>query len=429
MNDEFVLWAGIDWGNRTHQVCVLDHERKVILERTVRHTGEAIGKFADELVALSQGDPGKVAASIETTWGAIIETLLERGVAGFSINPKQLDRFRDLHTVAGAKSDSRDAFVLAYSLSMGLSLFHRLGLGEAKVVKLREFMRVHEDLRGEVVAHGNRLAEQLHRYYPQVLELGSVHNDPWLWELLKLAPHPDKAQKLSPTKVGALLKKHRIRRVTADQVIERIGSEPLCVAPGVEAACLEHIKVLLPRLSLAYRERQNCEKKIAATIDKLCEPLINEDGLSEHSDAAILMSFPGVGTIVGGTILAEASHILATRDLGRLRTQSGIAPVTKQSGKSHYVVRRLARNNRLHEALFHWSRTCVQNDMRSRQHYERLRAAGHRYGRALRGVGDRLLTVLISMLRKRQLYDPHRRGINPVMDGFSPPPRAATKRK
>jgi hypothetical protein len=34
----------------------------------------------------------------------------------FSINPKQLDRFRDRHTVAGAKDDQRDAFVLADSL-------------------------------------------------------------------------------------------------------------------------------------------------------------------------------------------------------------------------------------------------------------------------------------------------------------------------
>lgn len=408
MDDEFVVWAGIDWGNRAHQVCVLNHERKVLLERTVIHTGEAIGTFADELVALAQGDPGKVAASIETTWGAIIETLLERGVAGFSINPKQLDRFRDLHTVAGAKSDSRDAFVLAYSMSTNLSLFRRLGLGEAKVVELREFMRVHEELKGEVVAHGNRLAEQLHRYYPQVLGLGSVHNDPWLWELLKFAPRPDKAQKLSPTKVGALLQKHRIRRVTADQVIEKLGSKPLWVAPGVEAACVGHIKVLLPRLRLAYRERKNCEKKIKGTIDKLCEPVFNEEGHSEHSDAALLMSLPGVGTIVGGTILAEASQLLATRDLGRLRTQSGIAPVTKQSGRSHCVVRRLARNLRLQEAVFHWSRTSVQNDRRSRQHYERLRAAGHRHGRALRGVGDRLLSLLIAMLRNRDLYNPHR---------------------
>ena len=44
---------------------------------------------------------------------AVVETLLERGCHVFALNPKQLDRFRDRHTVAGAKDDRRDAWVLA----------------------------------------------------------------------------------------------------------------------------------------------------------------------------------------------------------------------------------------------------------------------------------------------------------------------------
>jgi hypothetical protein len=36
-----------------------------------------------------------------------------------------------------------------------------------------------------------------------------------------------------------------------------------------------------------------------------------------------------------------------------------------------------------------------------------LRAKGHSHGRALRGVADRLLAVLIAMLRSGTLYDPN----------------------
>jgi transposase len=244
MTEDFLLWVGIDWGSRVHQVCVLDQRRRVLVERSVKHTGEAISRFADELVVLAKGDPTKVAASIETTWGAIIDTLLERGVAMFSINPKQLDRFRDRHTVAGAKDDRRDAFVLAYSLSTDTRLFRRLCLGDPKIVKLRELVRVHEDLTPEVVAHGNRLSEQLHRYYPQLLELGSVYTDRWLWELWELAPYPEKTQLLSMATVRTLLRRHRIRRLTADQVMDTLTSVPLSVAPGVGAACVEHITML-----------------------------------------------------------------------------------------------------------------------------------------------------------------------------------------
>jgi hypothetical protein len=43
----------------------------------------------------------------------VVDTLLERGFHVFALNPKELDRFRDRYTVAGANDDRRDACVLA----------------------------------------------------------------------------------------------------------------------------------------------------------------------------------------------------------------------------------------------------------------------------------------------------------------------------
>jgi hypothetical protein len=52
--------------------------------------------------------------------------LLERGFAVYAINPKQMDRFRDRFTVAGAKDDSRAAGVLGDSLRPDRRAFRRL---------------------------------------------------------------------------------------------------------------------------------------------------------------------------------------------------------------------------------------------------------------------------------------------------------------
>ena len=59
---------------------------------------------------LTENRISEVAVGIEVPRGAMVEGLLERGFAVFAINPKQLDRFRDRYTVAGAKDDRRDAF-------------------------------------------------------------------------------------------------------------------------------------------------------------------------------------------------------------------------------------------------------------------------------------------------------------------------------
>jgi transposase len=405
MSEKFLWWVGIDWATQAHQVCVIDNQRNIRLERSVAHTGSAIAQLADDLLALAGGKANEIAVSIETPRGAIIETLLDRGMVVFSINPKQLDRFRDRHTVAGAKDDRRDAFVLSDSLRTDTPLFARVRLRGRNIVQLRERLRVHEDLGQEVNALGSRLREQLHRYYPQTLELGSPYRETWFWALLDLAPTPEQAGRLNVDAVTGLLKQHHIRRLTAEKVIEILSVPPLVVAPGVVEASQEHVALLLPRLRLAYSQRQTCKAQIEVLLSELSAPVLVH-GKAQPSDVAILLSMPGVGTVVAATLMAEAGPLIAERDLGRFRLQCGVGPVTRQSGKKKVVVRRWACNHRLQEAVFHWARTSVQCNLCLQTLYARQRQAGHSYGRALRGVGDRLATVLFAMLRKRELFEP-----------------------
>src|SRR3712207_9504137 len=92
--------------------------------------------------------------------------------------------------------------------------------------------------------------------------------------------------------------------------------------------------------------------------------------------------------------------------LFRSRTLSGVAPVTKRSGKTRIVVMRYAAQVRLRQAVFHWARVAIVRDPKSRSRYEALRQRGHSYGRALRGVADRLLGVACVLLRRKALFDP-----------------------
>ena len=71
-------------------------------------------------------DPQRIAVAIEVPHGAVVDALLEHGCHVFAINPKQLERFRDRHTVAGAKDDRRDAFVAGDALRTDRAAFRRL---------------------------------------------------------------------------------------------------------------------------------------------------------------------------------------------------------------------------------------------------------------------------------------------------------------
>jgi transposase len=123
MSHRFRFLVGIDWATQAHQVCVLDADGRLLAERPVSHSGQALTEFADWLLALVGGEPALAAVAIEVPCGAVVDLLVERGFPVYALNPKQLDRFRDRHTVAGAKDDRRDALVLADSLRTDLKSF------------------------------------------------------------------------------------------------------------------------------------------------------------------------------------------------------------------------------------------------------------------------------------------------------------------
>jgi hypothetical protein len=76
-----------------------------------------------------------------------------------------------------------------------------------------------------------------------------------------------------------------------------------------------------------------------------------------------------------------------------------------QSGNKKIVVMRRGCNNRLRNAVYHWSRVATMCDERNRSYYGQLRARGHSHGRALRTLADRWLTALVAMLRTHETFD------------------------
>ena len=113
MSEQYRWFVGIDWATQNHEVCIVDCDGGVVDRKTIEHTGAGIAQLVKRLEELTRAEPGLVAVGIEVPRGAIIECLIEHRFAVYSLNPKQMDRFRDRHTVAGSKDDRRDALVLA----------------------------------------------------------------------------------------------------------------------------------------------------------------------------------------------------------------------------------------------------------------------------------------------------------------------------
>ena len=229
-----------------------------------------------------------------------------------------------------------------------------------------------------------------------------------------MLPRPTAAGTLRAADVRQVLRRHRIRRVTAEEVLKTLQAPSVHLAPGVREGVAPRVAALIEQLRLVDGQRRRAAKRLETLLQTLAEAGPTEK-TREHPDVTILQSLPGIGMRIAATMLAEAPQALRDRDYHGVRTLGGIAPVTRQSGKRRTVRMRYACQRRVRTALYWWGMAAIQRDPCSRAHYDALRQKGHSHGRALRGVVDRLLAVLIALLRGDSLYDAtRRRGSAPV---------------
>lgn len=410
MENTIAAYVGVDWASATHYAYALDVDGEKLGHRAFSHGGDGLAELASWIRSVTGQEPENVAVGIEVPHGPVVEHLMDAGFLVHAINPKQLDRLRDRFTVAGAKDDRLDAYVLADSLRTDARFYRFLRPVHPTVIELREWSRMVEDLSAERNRLANRFRHQLWRYYPQVIELSEDWARGWVLDLRELVPTPAKARNVRPATIARLLKRCRVRKWTADTLLAHLRSTPISVAPGVTEACVAHCEVILARLRLVMQQMKigmkHLERLCAAVADL---PSTEPTDPDTRCDPEILRSLPGIGPIVLAALLSEAPEAVRRRDANVLRALSGVAPVTRRSGKQYIVAMRQSCPHRLRTAVFHWARIAVLHDFHSRNRYSDMRKRGHSHARALRSVGSRLIGVACAMLESGELFDKDRK--------------------
>jgi len=214
-------------------------------------------------------------------------------------------------------------------------------------------------------------------------------------------PVPSKGAKLTRASIGAVLKKHRIRRLTPEDVQTVLRGDVLSLRSVYIESHVARVLVLTARLKLAQSQIDKIEKGIKT---ELAERVESEEK-TKRRDLTILLSLPGFGPLTTATALGESGDAFERRDYNALRSLCGAAPITKQSGGSRYVAMRQFCQPRLRVALHISALQAIRIDPKFHDLYVRARARGHTVGRALRNIADRLLCLAVQLLRKNELYD------------------------
>ena len=186
--------------------------------------------------------PGRVVVGLETDRGPWVAALIGAGYQVFAINPLSVARYRERHSTSGAKSDPGDAHVLAEIVRIDCAHHCPVAGDSAEVEGLKLLAPTHQSLIWNRTRHLQRLRQVLREYYPSLLDALAAARlelgDPNAWELIQSAPDPDRAARLSRSKITAILTWNRRRNTAARaepiQAVLRArpGAAPAAGSPG-----------------------------------------------------------------------------------------------------------------------------------------------------------------------------------------------------
>jgi transposase len=257
------LFVGDDWAEDHHDVEILDAGGKRLARARLpegmvgmTRLHELIAEQLDEDAVDAETGmlaAGRVMVGIETDRGPWVTALLGAGYAVFAINPMSVARYRERHSTSGAKSDPGDAHVLAEIVRLDRDHHRPVAGDSAEVEGLKMIARMHQTLIWDRTRHAQRLRSALREYFPAALEALTAAKleliDPDALELLERAPDPDRAARLSRSKIAGILKRARRRDVEARaEQIQTVLRAPALRQPAVLEAAYATIVATQVRL-------------------------------------------------------------------------------------------------------------------------------------------------------------------------------------
>jgi transposase len=337
-----------------------------------------------------------VGVGIETDRGPWVAALIAAGYQVYAINPLQVARYRERHSVSGAKSDTADAHTLADMVRTDRHQLRPVAGDTDQAEAIKVVARAHQQLIWERTRHVLRLRSTLREFFPAaLLAFGEDLASADALELLAAAPDPATAARLSTKQISAALQRAR-RRQVADKA-------------AVIAAALRTEQLRQPEvLTAAYAATVHAQTAILTTLQIQIKTMQGqvEAHFGRHPDAEIYLSQPGLGTILGARVLGEFGDDPTRYAGARARKNyAGTSPITRQSGKKKTVHARHVHNDRLLDALGGQAQSALNASPGARAYYDQQRHRGAGHSAALRQLANRLVGILHGCLKTRTLYD------------------------
>ncbi len=387
-----VVWIGIDWADQEHVVCVVGPDGQNL--ETLRQEPEEIAAWVGRL---KQRFPRqRMLIALEQSRGALMAALSSfPEIELYPINPKQLASYRDAVCPSGAKGDPADARLLAKFLQHHHQQLRRWQPDTLETRRLAELC----ELRRKLVEERKRLVLQLGSslklYFPLVLTLagGTLYHE-LILDLLRRWPTLSQLKRVHPKTLRTFLAEHGLKN--ADQQTEFIHTVRSAVPLTKDKALIEPRAMYVQTL---VGQIKDLNRAIAEFDGQL------RQAVAVHPDQAIYRALPGAGdALVPRLIAAFGSDRDRYQSAAQMQCYSGIAPVTRASGKSRHVNKRIACPKFLRQTFHEFADHARKWSGWSKAFYRMKRAAGMKHNAAVRALAFKWIRIIFRLWKTNTLY-------------------------
>lgn len=392
------MFTGIDWAADEHAVCVIDAEGRVADRFTIGHTADGFERLVRRLAR--HGEPGQLPIAIERPDGRLVDRLLDAGHPVVPVKTTAIKAWREAEVGSGAKSDPGDAQVIADYLRLRRLDLRELRPFSAETRALRAVVRTRSDLVDARVAAGNQVAAMLAAFWPGA---GELFADVWseiALAFLERYPTPVTAAHLGEGRMAGFLRKHGYSgRRSPAELLERLRSAPAGLPDGPESEARRDAVLAMVRLLRALnRSIKDLDRSVVAHLD-------------EHPDAVIFRSLPRAGQVSAAQMLAEWGDCRAAYDGPEaVAALSGMAPVTRRSGKHLAVGFRWACNTRFRNAMATYADNSRHGSSWAAAVYGDAIGRGADHPHAVRILARAWIRVIFRCWQNGVAYDPAHHG-------------------
>ena len=316
---EFAAYAGIDWSDTKHDICLqADHSEEREFS-VLKHGATAIDAWAGALRQRFQGRP--VAVCLELAKGPLVYALQKYDfLVLFPVHPATLAKYREAFVPSHAKADPSDA---QFALELLLRYRAKLKPLTPQSVAMRTLLRLVEQRRrlvGDQNRISNRLTDALKQYFPDVLAWFADRNTLLFCDFLSRWSTLKQLQRARRTTLLSFFHNHHVR--SQARIDERLHAIKSATALTDDPAVIVPNQLLVHGLVEQLRVTLQAIERFDLAIATVSETLPNY---------ALFRALPGAGPTLAPRLLAAFGE---QRERIRAPTKFSATPASLQSPRA-----------------------------------------------------------------------------------------------